>query len=432
MELDNIKLQTTWNDATGSINNNFAKLKLAIAEGVNNGLTLEEIADYLEGNGYINDLTKEMLSEVLGSEGNEGKYLVATEEGLGWKEVGTPDWNAQAGEDGYIKNKTHGFESQRGILTNNGDSCIWQSYYGNDLYIAIDGYPNAISIIKNAQAGNTYSINSGPPTYIEITSDYTGNKIITLVDNYEYHKFYPVRIFASVDTLDDIFIPSTIARKTDINGYATTDALGKVDARLASIEEYFSSEADADNLINKWNEIVAFLNATEGTTLASILNNYYTKVDVNNLISGLEKVAVTPTLVSGIKIAEITVGTTTKTLYAPSAPTLAGLMGSSAIGDTSSYIYWNGSKFATKALGSLAFKDSLAKGDVGLGNVDNLAASGYFTALSSSTTNAVSATIGGVTKSITVDVMKTSLGLSNYLTKEDAEKTYLKLSFRPL
>ena len=31
MELDTIKLQTTWNDAAGSINQNFAKLVLAIA-----------------------------------------------------------------------------------------------------------------------------------------------------------------------------------------------------------------------------------------------------------------------------------------------------------------------------------------------------------------------------------------------------------------
>lgn len=33
MELDSIKLETTWNDAAGSLNNNFAKLKQAIALG---------------------------------------------------------------------------------------------------------------------------------------------------------------------------------------------------------------------------------------------------------------------------------------------------------------------------------------------------------------------------------------------------------------
>lgn len=32
MELDTIKLQTTWNDAAGSINQNFAKIKMAVDE----------------------------------------------------------------------------------------------------------------------------------------------------------------------------------------------------------------------------------------------------------------------------------------------------------------------------------------------------------------------------------------------------------------
>lgn len=67
---------------------------------------------------------------------------------------------------------------------------------------------------------------------------------------------------------------------------------------------------------------------------------------------------------------------------------------------------------------------TLDKGVVGLGNVDNLAASGYLTALSSNTTNAVSITIGGTTKNITADTMKTSLGLGslaylNSLSKSD-------------
>ena len=55
-----------------------------------------------------------------------------------------------------------------------------------------------------------------------------------------------------------------------------------------------------------------------------------------------------------------------------------------------------------------------SKSDVGLGNVDNLAASAYLTALSSSTTNAVSITVGGVTKNITVATLKSSLGLQSF------------------
>ena len=156
------------------------------------------------------------------------------------------------------------------------------------------------------------------------------------------------------------------AYMTDISG---------LDDRLKTIEAYFSSASDSDNLVNKWNEIVAFLNATEGTTLASILGSFYTKDDIDGLLEGLDTVTVTQTQKSGVEIARIAVGSTTTIIYAPNAPTLAGLMGSTAIGGTSSYIYWDGSKFVKKDLGALAFKASLSKSDVGLGNVENTALS---------------------------------------------------------
>lgn len=60
---------------------------------------------------------------------------------------------------------------------------------------------------------------------------------------------------------------------------------------------------------------------------------------------------------------------------------------------------------------------TLTKAMVGLGNVDNLSASGYLTALSSNTTNAVSITVGGTTKSITSATMKASLGLGSLAYK---------------
>lgn len=64
-------------------------------------------------------------------------------------------------------------------------------------------------------------------------------------------------------------------------------------------------------------------------------------------------------------------------------------------------------------LGSLAYKSSLSKTDVGLSDVTNLAATDYLTDISSDTTNAVSVTVGGTTKAITAATMKTSLGLGS-------------------
>lgn len=57
MELEVIKQQTTWNDAAGSINSNFAKIRQAIvalqSEGV--GFDEQQLAAYLVENGYITD-----------------------------------------------------------------------------------------------------------------------------------------------------------------------------------------------------------------------------------------------------------------------------------------------------------------------------------------------------------------------------------------
>ena len=67
------------------------------------------------------------------------------------------------------------------------------------------------------------------------------------------------------------------------NALATT-VVG-IDERLADIEAYFSTANDADNLINKWHEIVNFLNATEGDTLSSILETYVTNDEFDGLTS---------------------------------------------------------------------------------------------------------------------------------------------------
>lgn len=55
MELDSVKLQTTWNDAAGSINANFLKIAQAIASiesSDGGGIDEEELVQFLEENGY--------------------------------------------------------------------------------------------------------------------------------------------------------------------------------------------------------------------------------------------------------------------------------------------------------------------------------------------------------------------------------------------
>lgn len=58
MELDNIKLDTTWNDAAGSINNNFSKIKLAISQGVGNSVEIDKEMSGTSENAVQNKVIK--------------------------------------------------------------------------------------------------------------------------------------------------------------------------------------------------------------------------------------------------------------------------------------------------------------------------------------------------------------------------------------
>lgn len=87
------------------------------------------------------------------------------------------------------------------------------------------------------------------------------------------------------------YVTQTYADET----YATKTLVSGVDTRLSGIEKYFSTSEDAGNQIDKWNEIVDFLNATEGTTLANILGAYASK-------DALAAVAGSKITISGIPV----------------------------------------------------------------------------------------------------------------------------------
>ncbi len=91
--------------------------------------------------------------------------------------------------------------------------------------------------------------------------------------------------FLYYDTSD---LSKRILFESDLKAYATQKDLSLVSGRLYAIENYFSTEEDADTYINKWNEIVAFLNATEGTTLDNILSSKADKVEIPTRVSQLE------------------------------------------------------------------------------------------------------------------------------------------------
>lgn len=124
---------------------------------------------------------------------------------------------------------------------------------------------------------------------------------------------------------------------------------------------------------------------------------------VTNLENSATKVSFTQTQTSGTKIGAISIDGTSTNIYAPTIPT--ALKNPNAL------------TFGSKTYDGSAAK-TITASDLGLGSVSNLAASDYLTALSSNTTNAVSITVGGTTKSISVATMKTSLGLKALAYKD--------------
>lgn len=60
--------------------------------------------------------------------------------------------------------------------------------------------------------------------------------------------------------------------------YALQSSLTDVDNRLKSVETFFATD-DTDSYVNKWDEIVTFLNAVEGDTLDDILSTKFDKAD---------------------------------------------------------------------------------------------------------------------------------------------------------
>lgn len=69
-------------------------------------------------------------------------------------------------------------------------------------------------------------------------------------------------------------------------GYAKQSSLDGVDNRLKSVETFFAT-SDTDSLVNKWSEIVTFLNATEGDTLDNILKTKANQSALDDAVASL-------------------------------------------------------------------------------------------------------------------------------------------------
>ncbi|MBQ2397328.1 MAG: tail fiber protein [Bacteroidales bacterium] len=204
-------------------------------------------------------------------------------------------------------------------------------------------------------------------------------------------------------------IPTKVSQLQNDSGYTTNKGTVTGVKINGTTKSPSSGVVDLGTVITAHQDISGKVDKVDGkglstndftTTLKNKLNGIASGAEVNqnafsNIAVGDTMLAADSktdllTIAAGNNITLTPDASATKLTISASVPTLSSLMGSSAIGGTSSYIYWDGSKWATKSLGTLAFssatsfpasdvyswakastKPSYTKSEVGLGNVTN-------------------------------------------------------------
>ena len=154
----------------------------------------------------------------------------------------SPDWNANEGEAGYIQNRTHwvssGFdEIYNGVLSFSSNSSVglpWKydgiamSKYPNAgtvpefVYVFIDGVkyqcPVGFYVSTSGTSLDEYKVAIGDNDYVAFTTSYRGyNALIVLCTDGLVNKVFTIGYDGDFyHTLDERYIPNTIARTKDI------------------------------------------------------------------------------------------------------------------------------------------------------------------------------------------------------------------------
>lgn len=226
MDLDTILIQTTWNDAAGAINNNFSKINQALQNGGGGGgSTLFRLDSWAE---YTADKAGYVLSAKLGYELNTR---------VGALETGKKGHIISVSGSGNVLTGVSESADGRTLTFTKGTALTaHQSIY-------------ALTIQKNGTDVGSYNPKTAAKT-INITDVASANTLSTHMGNGTVH--------------------ITAAERTKWD---------KVVSDFAAI-----TGSDSDTIINKWEEVVAFLDTyTEADTLANLLGNKVDKVSGKGL-----------------------------------------------------------------------------------------------------------------------------------------------------
>lgn len=168
----------------------------------------------------------------------------------------TPDWNAQEGETGYIKNKPFGLtggewkELHGGpddmpveIIAYNWDESLWIEGLGQNPYMVVSDGTNSVIIKLNNES--TVSKPFG-----QYTLELAGGILQLFGDTSEAFSIH-YYVTDTIVPLDEAYIPDTIVRESDLEGLSEGIALRNVGAEDTD-ESVDEPEIPTPSVSNEW------------------------------------------------------------------------------------------------------------------------------------------------------------------------------------
>lgn len=239
------------------------------------------LPDYRPLEYYNQDLAKK-VDKVDGKGLSTNDYTTAEKNKLAGIAAGAEvnvqsDWNATSG-DAFIRNKpTLAAVATSGQYTDLTGTpklaVVATSGSYNDL---LDKPTIPVEVTETTVAGWGFTKNTG--TYIKPTTGIPKSHLASGVQT----SLGLADTALQPSALNDY--PTTTEVINALKNYALAQDLTAVDERLADVEAFFDSKDDTDSLVNKWHEIVNFLDVTEGDTLDSILSTYAKDADLNSAV----------------------------------------------------------------------------------------------------------------------------------------------------
>lgn len=240
------------------------KLDSASAEGIyakiadipTNNDQLENGAGYITIEDIANKYAEKALETTVANQGTAIEALQA----VGAEANIQSDWNATEG-DAFIKNKP---DLSVYLKSSDAENIYATQTTVSDLDTKVGGIETAFDNYKTSVSETYLTKNDASTTYAKSGASYTKQE--------SDDKYLTSDALTPYATNQGLSALNTTV--TTLSGTVTknTENISGVSDRVEVIEDYFDGVADADNALNKWHEIVNFLDEIDDTSnLAEIL-----------------------------------------------------------------------------------------------------------------------------------------------------------------